>query len=89
MTHQLRITDLLGTVVVDENGRHLGHVHDIVAVRGDNAAVITGFDVGSGGILARLGVPVGRRHVRVRWEDVRTVNLERIIVTAGVSARAE
>jgi sporulation protein YlmC with PRC-barrel domain len=89
VTRRLRITDLLGAVVVDENGRRLGHVHDVVAARADNGAVVTGFDVGSGGIRARLGVPVGRRPVRVRWEDVRTVSLERIIVAAGVGARAE
>ncbi|HEY7070164.1 MAG TPA: PRC-barrel domain-containing protein [Acidimicrobiales bacterium] len=68
----LRLSDLLGAEVCGEDGRHVGVVHDVVAVQA--GPVTAGFDaaielralmVGHRGIRARLGLSPA--HVRGPW----------------------
>lgn len=66
----MRLTDILGLTVVDEQGKKIGHVYD---VRGDlrpRSLVVTGLVVGPRGLLERLGVRKLRERRRVRTDDV-------------------
>ena len=60
---RLRLSGLLGAVVVDEDGRRRGVVHDVTAAQTgpvtggyDAAVVVTGVVVGARGVRARLGL---------------------------------
>jgi hypothetical protein len=69
---RLRLSDLLGAEICGEDGRHLGVVHDVVAVQA--GPLTTGFDaalelralmVGPRGMRARLGMSPA--HARGPW----------------------
>jgi len=78
-----RLTDLLGLGVEDEDGRRLGHLHDLIAERRGDNAVIVALLVGSGGVLSRLGLPVGARHDRIGWDQVRRIDGHRVVIAKG------
>ena len=68
----MRLTDLLGAEVIDQEGRSAGRVHDVRLVQdgppvgGFGASLrVAGLIVGARGIGARLGYQ--RRHVKGPW----------------------
>jgi uncharacterized protein YrrD len=68
----MRLTDLLGAEVIDQEGRSAGRVHDVRLVQdgppvgGSGASLrVAGLIVGARGIGARLGYQ--RRHVKGPW----------------------
>ncbi len=82
----MRLSQLLGRPVEDEDGRHLGVIHDVAArqtgpvTAGFDAAVtVTALIIGARGIRARLGLSPA--HVQGPW-------LVRILGRAGRSTDA-
>ncbi|HLZ37975.1 MAG TPA: hypothetical protein VKP64_09510 [Mycobacteriales bacterium] len=69
----MRMSDLVGALVVDESGRPLGHVHDLRLVAdgvtfpatGNRAYRVHGLVVGAGAVGMRLGY--ARGHVQGPW----------------------
>jgi sporulation protein YlmC with PRC-barrel domain len=84
-----RLSDLLGREVVDESGRRLGRVHDVVCDRQPAEARVSSLLVGSAGLFSRLGLSGGRRADRIDWQDVRRIESHRIVVLAGVRVGRE
>ena len=66
----MTLGELLGTRVRDEDGRRLGHVHDVRAELRDDREVVTGLVVGRHGALERLGLGAPRAWPRPRSRDV-------------------
>ncbi len=56
MTRTIRIEDLLERGVVDEQGRHLGRIHEIVATRSHDRYVVTEYRLGTGALIDRFGI---------------------------------
>jgi sporulation protein YlmC with PRC-barrel domain len=56
----MRLSDLLGSDVVDEAGRHAGHVHDVRLVQ--DGPIVGGF----GASLRVDGLLIGRRSIGAR-----------------------
>ncbi len=87
-THH-RLSELLGREVVDESGRRLGRVHDIVCDRQQAAAAVSALLIGSGGVFSRAGIRGKRRTDRVDWHDVQRIEPHRVVLVAGASVRRE
>jgi hypothetical protein len=95
----LTLAQLLHAQVVDEDGRSLGRVHDVRAVRDDAGDVVgrapryrvEGLIVGRRGLRVRLGLRRARSpeplrpSEPLRWEDVVDVEPGCITVRAGRS----
>jgi sporulation protein YlmC with PRC-barrel domain len=78
---QLRLSDLLGALVEDESGTHVGHVHDLRAEVRDGEAEVVELLVGRRGALSRLGIPLKLGAARpLAWSDVVGVEPGRIVV---------
>ena len=51
---EVRVERLLGTRVVDSEGRSVGRIHEILAERGEKACTVESFHVGSRALIERL-----------------------------------
>ncbi len=87
-THH-RLSEVLGREVVDEEGKRLGRVHDIVCDRQSAAANVSALLIGSGGFLSRAGIPGWRSKDRVDWKDVRRIEPHRVVLVSGASVHRE
>ena len=54
MNRTIRIEDLLDRRVVDENGKRLGRIHEIVARREHDRHVVVEYRLGSGALIDRF-----------------------------------
>jgi sporulation protein YlmC with PRC-barrel domain len=66
----VRLQEVLGRVVVDAAGRHLGRVVDCVAEAQGDELRVTALLVGPGAWAARFGPKPGQGGRRVPWEDI-------------------
>ncbi len=79
---------LVGTLVVDRDGRHMGRVRDVLAAPGDDHLEVTALVVGPLARLTRIGqrrwLPDRVEHHEVPWEVVARVDDRiRLSVTAA------
>ncbi len=56
MTRTIRIEELLERGVVDERGRRLRRIHDIVATLRGDRYIVTEYRIGAGALIARFGI---------------------------------
>lgn len=78
----MRLTDLQDKEVRTEDGKRLGHVHEVHC---ENGFVIA-LKVGPGSFIERLTAKTKGR--RVRWDSVRKIEKKRIIVIADPPRRS-
>jgi sporulation protein YlmC with PRC-barrel domain len=85
-TNVIKLSRLLELPVTDEDGRSLGHVHDVRVKRAGDTFHVEGLIVGSRGLLVRLGWRRSRApeplspHDVVPWTAVIAIEPDRIIV---------
>ena len=90
----LKLSKLLELRVEDEDGRALGHVHDVrVRRRPDGPGYrVDGLIVGPRGLLVRLGWRRARDpaplspHDVLPWDSVVAIEPERLVVRSGATA---
>ena len=90
MTREIRMERLIGQRVRDEDGRLVGHLHEVVARRQGRALVVVEYRLGTYTRLQRLAdavlgrallaaLPLTRpRHYRVPWELLDLSDPERL-----------
>lgn len=68
----MNVEQLLGRQVVDENGKHLGHIEEIIAERAGKDLVVKEFHVGRAALAERLSFGLLRAHKphRIKWSDL-------------------
>jgi sporulation protein YlmC with PRC-barrel domain len=83
----IKLSHLLELEVQDEDGRSLGHVHDVRVQRGgDGEYVVEGLITGRRGLFVRLGARRARDpapvspHDALPWKDVLAIEPDRIVV---------
>jgi sporulation protein YlmC with PRC-barrel domain len=87
----MRLSDLLGTEVVTEEGEDVGHVHDLRAELTTRTFRVTGIVVGRTGLLERLGLGAPHSALRIRtkdvvdWKDVVRADPRRVVVRSRAS----
>lgn len=72
----MRLHELDDAKVLDENGKTLGHVHEVHAKDGQ----ITTLVYGVGGFLQRMAS--NRAGKRVAWADVKSVRNKEVVIRA-------
>jgi sporulation protein YlmC with PRC-barrel domain len=83
------LSDLLGSVVADDAGTTLGHVHDVRVRRAGDRYEVEGLVVGPRGLAVRLGMHKAdeeeplRSGDLIRWEDVTAVEDGRVVVSSA------
>jgi hypothetical protein len=99
-TAPVTLAQLLHAQVIDDDGRHLGHVHDVRVVRDTDPAEadqapgyrVEGLIVSRNGLRARLGLTRARRPEPLRpgqpllWDDVIALQPGCVIVRAGLDS---
>jgi len=77
MTH-MRIDDLVGAKVRDENGRVVGRIFEICAEHQGRDLVVLEYHLGAAALLDRIGISLlkligidpGRAPRKVRWDEL-------------------
>ena len=74
---RIRCEDLLGTAVRDRRGRKVGHIFDMRGEERDGQVIIVEYLLGSGALLARIGMSVRgllglkpREPIRIPWNEL-------------------
>jgi len=86
-----KLSDLLELHVEDEDGRSLGHVHDVRVHRDGDEAQVEGLIIGRRGLFVRLGWRRGRDpapvspHDSLPWDDVLAIEADRLVVRRQIN----
>jgi len=69
---EVRVEQLLGCEVVDENGKRVGHIEEIIAEGDGDELVVKEFHVGRAALAERLSFGLFGSHKphRIKWSDL-------------------
>jgi sporulation protein YlmC with PRC-barrel domain len=79
----MKLSSLIGRVVVEQGGRGLGHVFDVEVKPKEHGLEIVALSVGRTGVLERLGLQRGIGALAIDWGRVVEVREGRIVVRRG------
>jgi sporulation protein YlmC with PRC-barrel domain len=85
----IRLSQLLGSAVVDETGAVRGHVHDVRVKRAGEGYEVEGLVIGTRGVAVRLGLHKAGEEEPLRagdlvgWDEVTAVEDGRVVVSSA------